>query len=180
LIFALLAAGAAVGMVSPVSAQSGCEGTSGSALINGNPWNANCVVAATSTSCVDTTGGKFECFQIFAADSSASQDAIAIFLDQAPTQGLTYQLGGTSGNGAMILGMGGLWMTGNPPYTGQIHVSVYDPGSATIECTFSFTGRNLVFGPDATVTNGTLVGRLVAIRPTSWSDVKDLYRAPQR
>ena len=175
LILVLIAISAMSGMALRAAAQTGCDGTSGSATINGAPWSTPCVVAATSPSCVDSLGQDYECFQIIGSDSTGTYIAVAIFLAQAPVQGQTYSLGGTSGHGAMVLGQAGLWLTGDAPYTGQVHVTVYDPAHSNIECSFSFMARGL-FGSDLTVTSGTFVGRLVGVEQKTWSDVKGLYR----
>jgi hypothetical protein len=158
----------------PLSAQTGCEGTSGSANIDGTPWTASCVIAASAPDCVDSLGGTYECFQILGAGDAQS---IAIFLAEVPAQGQTYALGGVAANAAMLIGDTGLWFTGEAPYTGEVHITSYAPGSSTLECTFFFEAQSLFPGPaDASITDGTFVGRLVAVEEKTWSDVKLRYR----
>ena len=170
---ALLTIGAMSSLVLPVAAQTECDGTSGSATINGAPWSAQCVLAYASV-CVDSLGQDYDCFEIAGIDSVGAYDTVALFFSLAPVQGQTYSLGGASGNGALVLGREGGWLTGRPPYTGEVHVSVYDPASSNFECTFSFVAGGL-FGPDLTLTNGTFARR-VGVEQETWSNVKTLYR----
>jgi len=158
------------------SAQFGCEGTTGSATIGGTPWSTQCVVAATTSDCVDSLGNNYECFQIIGSDSTGTYSGVAIFLAQAPVQGQTYSIGGASGNGAMVIGDFGLWVTGEDPYTGETHITTYNPGNGTIACTFSFLARGIFLGGDLAVTNGMFEGRLVGVAPKTWTDVKRLYQ----
>jgi len=173
----LVTAGALHVLARPLAAQTGCEGTSGSATIDGTPWTTACVIAATALDCVDSLGGTYECFEILGTGDSQT---IAIFLAQAPVQGQTYPLGGGGANGAMLIRDTGFWLTGDAPYTGEVHVTTYSPGSSTLECTFFFEAQSLFLGPDASVTDGAFVGRLVAVRDRTWSDVKTLYRETTR
>ena len=163
-------------LVQAVAAQTGCEGTSGSATINGSPWSTMCVVGATSTSCIDSLGMEYRCFQIVGSDSTSAYQTIAIFLAQEPVQGQTYSLGGGSGHGAMVGGQSSLWVTGDAPYTGQVQVTLYDTAHSTIVCNFSFRAKSLFPGQDVSVTNGNFQGRLVAVEGKTWSDVKTLFR----
>lgn len=159
------------------AAQGECVGTSGTATIDANPWTAVCVIAATATDCVDSTGADYECFQI--AGTSATDpnyQTIAIFLDGAPVQGMTYDLGGTSAHGAMVVGSGGFFLTGEAPNTGQVQVTRYDAAGGIIECNFSFVAENLFFPQSLTVTAGQFAGRLVGVAPTTWTGLKNLYR----
>jgi len=155
-----------------------CQGTSGAANIGGVPWLTNCVFASTRSDCSDSTGAEYECFAIFGSDIlPETYSAIAIFLAQPPVQGNTYPLGGTSGNGAVVFGGGtDRYTTANDPYVGTVHVSVYDQNAHTIECTFAFLSRRQDQGGDLNVTDGTFSGLVVAITPTHWSGVKQLYR----
>jgi hypothetical protein len=161
-----------------VTAQGPCVGTSGSATIGGTAWQADCVFAITATSCVDSAGANYECFQIVGSDSTqgAAYSVVQIFLDAPPVQGSTYTLGGASGRGALVIGNSGFFVTADTPHVGSVHVAVYNPGGGTIDCTFSFLAKSL-FGPgDLTVTNGTFSGRLVPVGPASWSAMKQIYR----
>jgi len=161
----------------PIAAQTGCEGTSGSATINSAPWTAQCVVASTSPTCVDSLGNEYECFAIVGSNGTGGYDAVSIFLAQAPQQGQSYPLGGAGGeNGALVIGGVSLWVTGEAPYTGTVAVTVYEPASGTIECTFSFMAISIFGQPDLDVTNGTFVGKLVAVQPSTWTSVKQVYR----
>jgi len=173
-LFALLfALGTMHALARPLAAQTGCESTSGSADIDGTLWTTNCVIAATSSDCVDSLGTSYDCFQII---GTGADQTIALFFAQPPVQGQTYPLGGTSDNGAMVVGLTGFWVTANPPYTGQVQVTTYSPGTSVIECTFAFDAQSIFPGPDISVTNGTFVGRLVPVSQRTWSDVKGLYR----
>jgi hypothetical protein len=169
----LLALGTMHALARPLAAQTGCENTSGSADIDGTPWTALCVIADTSPDCVDSLGSSYDCFQIA---GTGNDQSIALFLAQPPVQGQTYSLGGTSDNGAMVIGLTGFWLTANPPYTGQAQVTTYSPGTSVIECTFAFDAQSLFMGPDVSVTNGTFVGRLLPVKQQTWSNVKGLYR----
>lgn len=173
----LLAASGLFVLPRTVFAQTGCEGTSGSATIDSSPWSASCVVAATSPDCVDSLGGTYECFEIA---GTGDTQVIAILLAQTPEQGQTYALGGGSAHAAVIIGQSGFWLTGDAPYTGEVHITAYSPGTATIECTFFFLAQSLFPGADANVTNGVFVGRLVAVDEKTWSGVKRLYREAGR
>jgi hypothetical protein len=173
LLLVLLAGASALLLLAPpLLAQTGCEGTSGSATIDEVPWTTQCVIAVTAPDCVDSVGGTYECFEILGTGDSQT---IAIFLAEAPTQGQTYPLGGGGPNGAMLLRDTGLWFTGDDPYVGEVHITSYSPGSSTLECTFYFLAQGFL-GPDANITDGTFVGRLVAVQEKTWSDVKHLYR----
>jgi hypothetical protein len=176
LIAVVLACFALAAFVHPVTAQT-CEGSTGSAMINGSPWSTSCVIALTSPGCIDSLGQEYECFQIIGVDSSSAYVEVALFLAQTPVQGQIYHLGGGNPHGAIVLGQAGLWLTGGAPYTGQVEVTSYNTGNSTITCTFSFVAQAL-FGADLTVTNGSFNGRLVGIEEKSWSDVKQLYRTP--
>jgi len=161
-----------------VMAQPPCVGTSGSATIGGTAWVADCVFATTAPDCVDSTGTSYECFEILGTDSTEGSpySVVAIFLAQPPVQGNTYALGGTSGHAAMVIGSLAFSVTADAPYVGSVHVTLYDAGAGTIECTFSFLARSL-FGPgDLAVTNGTFSGRLVPVTPATWSAMKQIYR----
>lgn len=160
-------------MVCPAIAQTECAGTSGSADIDGSTWTAQCVVAETSSDCVDSLGTSYECFEIVGV---GIDQTIGLFLDQVPAQGQTYLLGGASGNGGMVVGLTGYWVTANPPHTGQVQVTTYSPGTGVIACNFSFDAQSLFQGPGISVTNGTFVGQLVPVAEPTWSDVKSLYR----
>jgi hypothetical protein len=161
----------------PLVAQTGCEGTSGSAMINSAAWTAQCVIASTSPTCVDSLGNDYECFAIVGSNGSGGYEAVSIFLAQAPQQGNSYPLGGAAGeNGALVIGGVGLWVTGDAPYTGTVDVTVYEPANSTIECTFSFKAISIFGQPDLDVTSGTFVGKLVAVQPSTWSAVKQVYR----
>lgn len=161
----------------PAAAQGPCAGTSGSATINAGAWTASCVFAVTAPDCVDSLGTEYECFEILGTSATDPLfQSIAIFLDAPPVQGLSYALGGTSGNGAMILGQSGFFLTAEAPYTGQIQVTRYDSVGGFIDCNFSFDARNLFLPTSATLTNGVFSGRLVRVAPSTWSTLKKLYR----
>ncbi len=164
--------------VRPVAAQD-CEGTSGSATINGSPWSAFCVIAMTNPSCIDSLGKEYECFEISGlslVDSTAFGLGVAIFLAHPPTQGQIYPLGGDHPDGALVFWQGDLALTGAAPYTGQVNITTYDTATSTITCTFSFTAHG--FSGDVVVTDGTFEGRFVGVKEKSWSEVKQLYRTP--
>jgi len=178
LLATLAIAGLALGLhTGPLAAQS-CLGTSGSATINSAAWTTQCVIGSTSPTCVDSLGNDYECFAIVGTSDAADYQALSIFLAATPSQGQTYPLGGIGGgeNGAMVLGQSGFWVTGEAPYTGSVEVTVYNPTSGTIECTFAFTAVGLFGGPDLEVANGSFVGQLVPVQPTTWTSVKQVYR----
>jgi hypothetical protein len=178
-LLAMLAiAGLALGSYAGPLAAQGCFATSGSATINDVAWTTQCVVGSTSPTCVDSLGNDYECFAIVGTSNAVDYQAVSIFLAVTPSQGQTYSLGGIGGgeNGAMVVGQSGLWVTGDAPYTGSVEVTVYNPSSGTIECTFAFTAQGLFGGEDLEVTNGSFVGLLVPVSPTTWSDVKKVYR----
>jgi len=160
------------------AAQGECEGTSGTATVGGNPWTAVCVIAATAPDCVDSLGENYECFEIIGnSETDPNYESIAIFLAGPPVQGMTYPLGGTSGHGALVIGTGGFYITGEAPNTGSVQVTRYEPGPGIIECNFSFVAENLFFpGQTVTVTAGLFTGRLVGVAPTTWGGLKQLYR----
>lgn len=171
----LFAIGVSLSAVHPGSALAQCPGTSGSAVIGGIPWTADCVFAATVPDCVDSTGSEYECFQVFgSSETSPLYGVVALFFAQPPSQGQTYALGGASPNGAMVIGEAGFWVTADAPYTGSVTVTVYNANS--IECTFAFDATSLFFGADLALTNGVFVGTLLPVEASTWTDVKSLYR----
>lgn len=176
----LLSAGLALALVpflaAAAAAQGDCLGTSGSATVNGNPWTATCVLGATAPDCVDSLGTEYECFEVVGISTDTQFQSVSIFLTGPPAQGMTYGLGGTSGNGAMVVGGAGFFITADAPYTGEIQVTRYESAGGIIECNFSFEARSL-FGPgSAVVSAGQFAGRLVPVAPVTWSTVKNRYR----
>lgn len=169
---------AAMTLWAAAAAAQGCPGTSGTATINGNAWSAVCVIAATAPDCVDSLGAEYECFEIVGTSATdPDYQSIAIFLAGPPTQGMTYDLGGTSGHGAMLVGNAGFFITGEAPNTGSVQVTRYESAGGIIECNFSFQAQNLfVVEQSATVTAGQFAGRLVGVAPATWTGLKKLYR----
>lgn len=159
----------------PAAAQEGCEGTTGAATIDEVAWTADCVIASTAPDCIDSTGAEYECFAIIGF-SSTSGTSISIFLPAVPSQGQSYDLGGIAEGGAMVFGGLDLFTTADEPYTGSVHVSVYDPVNAIIECTFAFRARGLFQGTEMVVSGGSFTGRLVPVEADTWTDVKQRYR----
>jgi len=157
-------------LVVPVAAQPICEGASATALFNGVPWSASCVGVTTSCndSCVQISGGWH---------SSEDYAGIVITFPSQPQPGI-YPLGGVDSPYALVFGGHGLiWTTGLPPYTGSVEVAVYDPVNSATECRFSFLARELYgVAPDVEVTNGIFMLRRVAVQPSTWSAIKQVYR----
>ena len=176
--FAILLAAAALALAAlPGGARAQCPGTSGTATIDGVGWTADCVIAVTATDCVDSLGGLYECFEILGSSASnPSYASVALFFGETPVQGQTYDLGGSSPNAGMVVGEATFAITADTPYTGQVTLNVFNSGAGTFECTFHFEARSIFFGPDLSVTNGHFSGTLVGVEPSTWTDVKAIYR----
>ena len=160
-----------------VAAQTPCAGTSGSATIYDHAWTADCVIAITAPDCVDSLGTEYECFEILGTSTTDPLfQSVAIFLDAAPAQGMTYGLGGTNGNGGLILGSGGIFVTAEAPYTGQVEITRYDGAGGIIECNFAFDARSFFLPQSANLVGGQFSGRLVRVTPATWSTLKLRYR----
>jgi hypothetical protein len=159
------------------AARAQCPGTSGSATINAAAWTAQCVIAASAADCVDSLGNNYTCFEVVGSNGTdPSYSTVALFFSAPPTQGQTYELGGASGNGAMVVGEAAFCITADPPYTGQVTVNIFNSGTGAFDCTFHFQARSIFFGPDLDVTGGHFIGNVVAVAPATWSDVKAIYR----
>jgi hypothetical protein len=178
LLFGLLfVTGAALGSLRADSALAQCPGTSGTATINSTSWTATCVIAATASDCVDSLGNVYECFEILGSNGAdPAYSSVAIFFGETVVQGQTYQLGGTSPNGAMVVGEAAFCITADAPYTGQVTVNVYNSGTGGFDCTFHFDARSIFTGPDVTLTDGHFTGTVVSVQPATWTGVKAIYR----
>lgn len=177
-LFFALALIALVGLVAaPRNALAQCEGSAGTATINTAGWTAQCVIAGFSPDCLDSLGNAYECFQIVGSNGSdPSYNTVALFFGEPPVQGQTYDLGGTSPNGAMVVGEMAFAVTSNAPYTGQVTVNVFNTGSGSFDCTFHFQAQSIFFGPDVDVVDGHFSGTVVAVEPTTWTDFKAIYK----
>lgn len=154
-----------------------CPGTSGTATINSTAWTATCVIAATASDCVDSLGNNYECFEIVGSNGAdPSYNSVALFFGEPVLQGQTYDLGGTSPNGAMVVGESAFCITAEPPYVGQVTINAYSSGTGAFDCTFHFDARSIFFGSDVTVTDGHFTGSVVAVQPATWTGVKSIYR----
>jgi hypothetical protein len=173
----VFAAGLLLGQVHPGVVLAQCPGTSGTATINSTAWTATCVVAANASDCVDSLGNTYQCFEILGTNGAdPAYNSVALFFGQPLVQGQTYDLGGSSPNGAMVVGESAFCITAEAPYTGQATVNVYNSGSGAFDCTFHFEARSLFIGPDVTVTAGHFTGTVVAVQPATWTGFKAIYR----
>jgi hypothetical protein len=166
-----------LGAVHPEAALAQCPGTSGTATINSTAWTATCVIAAVASDCVDSLGNTYDCFEILGSNGAdPAYSSVALFFGETVVQGQTYDLGGSSPNGAMVVGEAAFCITAEPPYTGQVTLNVYNSGTGAFDCTFHFDARGIFLGPDVTVTDGHFTGTVVAVQPATWSGVKAIYR----
>ena len=180
-LFGLLAmTGAALSSLHAGLALAQCAGTSGTATINGTPWTATCVIGVTASDCVDSLGNNYECLQILGSNPvDPNYTSVALFIGEPLVQGHTYQLGGgspNSTNGAVVLGGAAYAITEDDPYTGEMTVDAYNPGTGAIDCTFHFLALALFGGADVNVTDGHFLGIVVSVQESTWTGVKNIYR----
>ena len=153
-----------------------CPGTSGTATINGTAWTAICVFGINSTECPEPKDT--ECIEIYAVNPTDPYSSVALFIGDPVVQGQTYALGGPTPapNGAVVLGSGVNAVTDEAPYTGEVTIDVYNPGTRAIDCRFHFSAMGVFLSPDVEVTEGHIVTTLLPVENPTWTGVKNIYR----